>query len=154
MRKLIERLRAARAAASDKRGFTLTEILVVIFIISLLTVIVAVNVFPVMDRGQTTKVRADLTNIEQALEMYRLTFSAFPTTDQGLEALVEAPSGLNFPEQYPAGGFVRRLPNDPWGNPYVYVSPGDTRPYELYSLGADGEPGGEGNAADISLDEL
>jgi general secretion pathway protein G len=143
--------RFARGKIADRRGFTLTELLVVIFIISLLTVVVAVNVFPVMDRGQATKVRADLSALEQGLEMYRLTFSTFPSTEQGLDALVTAPTGLIFPEQYPEGGFIKRLPADPWGNPYVYVSPGEGTPYDLYSLGADGEPGGEGKAADIGL---
>lgn len=96
------------------------------------------------------KARADIATLESALEMYRLDLMTFPTVDQGLEALAAAPGDLTRPERYRPGGYVKRLPTDPWGNPYQYVRPGDRGgAFDLYSLGADGRLGGEGLDADI-----
>jgi len=139
----------ARRARSSEAGFTLIELMVVIVIIGLLATVVVINVLPSQDRAMIEKARADIATLEQAIEMYRLDMLAYPTTDQGLEALVSAPSGLNRPERYRPGGYVRRLPEDPWGNPYQYVFPGERSTFDLYSMGADGRLGGEGENADI-----
>jgi general secretion pathway protein G len=132
-----------------ERGFTLIELMVVIVIIGLLATVVVVNVLPSQDRAMTEKARADVALLEQALEMYRLDQLSYPSVDQGLEALVDAPNGVANPERYRPGGYIKRLPSDPWGNPYQYVQPGESRPFDLYSLGADGRLGGDGDNADI-----
>ncbi|HEX8193850.1 MAG TPA: type II secretion system major pseudopilin GspG [Allosphingosinicella sp.] len=121
-----------------EEGFTLVELMVVIVIIGLLATVVVINVMPASDRAAATKARADLATLEQGIEMYRLTNLSHPTSEQGLQVLVQS-------------GQVRRLPNDPWGNPYLYAAPGrQGQPFEVYSYGADGREGGEGENADIS----
>ena len=132
-------------------GFTLVELLVVIVIIGLLATVVVINVLPSQDRAMVEKARADVSTLEQSLEMYRLDNLTYPTTTQGLAALTAAPTGLERPERYRPGGYVRRLPEDPWGRPYQYAFPGRrnaTGP-DVWSFGADGVEGGEGNDADV-----
>ena len=132
------------------RGFTLVELMVVIVIIGLLATVVMINVMPSQDRAMAEKARADVAVLEQALETYRLENLTYPSTEQGLDALVEAPAGLARPERYRRGGYIRRLPRDPWDNAYGYRRPGrEGASFEVYSLGADGAEGGEGDAADI-----
>lgn len=132
------------------KGFTLTELMVVIFIIGLLTTVVVINVLPSQDRAMVTKARADIATLEGALEMYRLDNLAYPSGPDGLNALVAAPPGLAQPERYRRGGYVRKLPKDPWGRPYQYQSPApDGRDFSIFSLGADGAPGGQDDDADI-----
>jgi len=135
--------------ASREAGFTLVELMVVIVIIGLLATVVMINVLPSQDRAMIEKARADITTLEQAVDTYRLEMLSFPRTADGLEALVRQPARLDRPERYRTGGYIRRLPPDPWGNPYHYVYPGRRSSYDLYSLGADGREGGEGNDADI-----
>lgn len=130
-------------------GFTLVELMVVIFIIGLLATVVMLNVLPSQDRAMTEKARVDISTLEQALETYRLDNLNYPSTASGLQALVAAPSDLARPERYRQGGYVRRLPDDPWGNPYRYANPGRSGPFDVFSYGADGKEGGEGNDADI-----
>jgi len=130
-------------------GFTLTELMVVIFIIGLLATVVMINVLPSADTASIQKARADIRTLETGVEMYRADLMVYPTTEQGLEALVEPPDGLARAERYRQGGYVRRLETDPWGNPYQYVYPGENGVFDLYSLGADGQVGGEGVNADI-----
>ncbi|MFM6854487.1 MAG: type II secretion system major pseudopilin GspG [Sphingopyxis sp.] len=131
-------------------GFTLTELMVVIFIIGLLTTVVLINVLPSQDRAMVTKARADIATLENAMEQYRLDNLAYPSTADGVGALRSAPAGLMDPSRYRPGGYVRALPNDPWGRPYQLAVPGrDGRPFDLFSLGADGTPGGTENNADI-----
>ncbi|WP_286773527.1 type II secretion system major pseudopilin GspG [Sphingomonas sp. 66-10] len=132
----------------SEEGFTLVELMVVIVIIGLLATIVAINVLPSGDTARIQKAKADIANIEQALEMYKLQVGSYPTTTQGLGALVTAPSGVDA-GRYQAGGYLKKLPNDPWNRPYLYASPGKHSAADVWSLGADGKEGGEGVHADI-----
>jgi len=134
-----------------KKGFSLIEIMVVLAIMGLLAAIVAPNVIGALQKGKGQKVRADFTTLETALKMYKMDNGFYPTTDQGLEALVTAPSGSPEPRSYPSEGYMPRLPQDPWKGEYVYQSPGDGRPYDVYTLGSDGLEGGEEEAADVSI---
>lgn len=134
---------------SRTAGFTLVELMVVIVILGLLATVVAINVLPSQNRAMVEKARADISTLEQAVEQYQIDNLRPPTTQQGLQALVEPPSGLSRPERYRPGGYIRRLPQDPWGNAYLYAQPGRQGPFDVYSLGADGQPGGEGDDADI-----
>ncbi|AAK22163.1 type II secretion system protein GspG [Caulobacter vibrioides] len=138
-----KRRRARRA------GFTLVEMMVVIVILGLLATVVAINVLPNQEKAMKGKARADVSVLEQALESYRLDIFAFPTTEQGLQALVAPPAGLTQVDRYREGGYIRRLPKDPWGNDYQYRAPGAHGAIDVYSFGADGREGGEGKDADI-----
>ena len=121
----------------DESGFTLVELMVVIVIIGLLATVVVINVMPATDKAALTKARADIATLEQGVEMYRLNKLTYPASGEGLQAVVRE-------------GFVKRLPEDPWGNPYQYVAPGrDGRAFDIISLGADGREGGEDEDADI-----
>ena len=130
--------RRRRRLTRREEGFSLVELMVVIVIIGLLATIVIINVMPAADRAAVVKARADIATLEQAIDMYRLDHQAYPTADEGLQALV-------------AGRYIRRLPNDPWGNAYRYTLPGrDGRPYTIATWGADGREGGSGEDADIT----
>lgn len=135
----------------DQRGFTLIEIMVVVVIIGILIGLIAPNVLSRVDGARVTAARTDISTLEQALAMYRLDNHRYPTTDQGLEALIIKPGAAPEPRNWnPEGYLKQQLPNDPWGNPYQYMAPGqENRPYDLWSLGADGREGGEGYDADI-----
>lgn len=132
-----------------REGFTLVELMVVIVILGLLATVVVINVLPSQDRAMVEKARADVSVLETAVETYRLDNLAFPREQDGLQALVSAPAGLARPERYRQGGYVRRLPEDPWGNAYHYRQPGRHGAFDVFSYGADGREGGEGNDADI-----
>ncbi|MNH18975.1 Type II secretion system protein G precursor [compost metagenome] len=132
-----------------QRGFTLMEIMVVIFIIGLLIAVVAPSVLGNQDKAMRQKVMADLATLEQALDMYRLDNLRFPSNEQGLAALVKKPEQAPLPRAWRSDGYVRRLPQDPWGTPYQYRMPGEHGRVDVYSLGADGVPGGEGQDADL-----
>lgn len=130
--------RRRRRARTNEEGFTLVEMMVVIVIIGLLATIVIINVMPAADRAAVTKARADIATLEQGIDMYRLDNLRYPTTEEGLQALM-------------AGNYLRRLPNDPWNNPYRYATPGpDGKPFLISTLGADGREGGDGENADIT----
>ena len=133
-----------------EQGFTLVELMVVVVIIGLLATIVALNVLPSGDTARVQKAKADIATIEDALELYKLQNISYPTTSQGLAALSAAPAGLADPSRYQAGGYLKRLPDDPWGRPYLYASPGRHGQADVWSLGADGKKGGEGIDADIT----
>lgn len=132
-------------------GFSLIEIMVVIVIIGLLVGIVAPNVIGRADEARVQKVQADFKAIQTALKMYRIDNFVYPSTEQGLEALVSKPSLTPVPRNWKSGGYLESLQTDPWGRPYLYLSPGESRDYDIYTLGADGVAGGVDTNADINL---
>jgi general secretion pathway protein G len=125
-------------------GFTLIEIMVVVFILGLLVTLVAPKIIGRTDEARRTKALADVKGIEEALHLFKLDNGFYPTTDQGLQALITRPSNAR---NYSPDGYLDKLPIDPWGNPYVYFS--DGQDYLIKSYGADGQEGGEGKNADI-----
>jgi len=129
-------------------GFSLIEILVVLLIIGLLTTLVAVNVLPSQDRARVEKAKADIAIMGNALEMYRLERFNYPNNEMGLRALLRSDEE-NFQNSLNTRGYIKSLPKDPWGNEYQYVIPGDKGEYDLFSMGADGNIGGEGLNSDI-----
>jgi general secretion pathway protein G len=131
------------------RGFSLVEILVVLVIMGLLISIVAPTVLNQADDARVQKARADFKAIETALKLYRLDNYVYPSTEQGLEALVTVTPIDPQPRNFKDGGYLAEVPQDPWGRPYLYLSPGDNGEIDIYTLGADGLPGGEGQNADI-----
>lgn len=130
-------------------GFTLLEVMVVIVILGVLASLVVPNLLGNKEKADTQKTVSDIIAIENALDMYKLDNSSYPTTDQGLDALVSKPSGTPEPRRYRDGGYIKRLPNDAWGREYQYLSPGDKGSIDIFSLGADGQEGGDGANQDI-----
>jgi general secretion pathway protein G len=131
------------------RGFSLIEILVVLVIMGLLVSVVAPTVLNQADDARVKKVYADFANIGTALKLYRLDNFVYPSSEQGLESLVEKSSLDPEPRNFKDGGYLDRLPVDPWGSPYLYLSPGENGEFDLYSLGADGLSGGDSQNADL-----
>lgn len=139
----------------NKRGFTLIEIMVVVVILGILAAIVVPRFLDRPDQAKVTKAQVDMKGIEEALGMFKLDNGFFPTTDQGLKALVSIPETGRIPQKYADGGYLKKVPLDPWSNNYIYLSPGlHSKDYDLISYGADGESGGEGYDADINSWEL
>ena len=137
--------------ASRQQGFTLIEVMIVVAILGILATLVVVSIGGKQDQALITATKSDLQAIKQALDLYKLDNYRYPTTDQGLEALVIKPdTARNWPE----GGYLHKVPKDKWENPFVYISPGANGAFDLYSMGADGAEGGEGVAADISINDL
>ena len=136
------------------RGFTLIEIMVVVVILGILAGIVVPRLLDRPEEARRTKAQVQIRSLEEALGLYKLDNGTFPTTEQKLEALVEQPTVGRIPTRYREGGYMKKDPLDPWGNPYVYHSPGIHGDYDIISYGADGEPGGEGNNADVNSWEL
>jgi general secretion pathway protein G len=133
----------------NEEGFTLVELMVVIVIIGLLATVVIVNVLPSQDKAMLGKAKADIALLEQAVEMYRLDNFNYPKTEEGLRALQVPPDAVAQTGRYRQGGYLRRLPNDPWDRPYQYRAPGRQGPFDVFSFGADGQEGGDGENADI-----
>lgn len=133
----------------SQSGFSLVEILVVLVIMGLLISIVAPTVLNQADDARVQKVYADFKSIETALKIYRLDNFVYPSSEQGLEALVEASTIDPEPRNFKQGGYLPEVPLDPWGNPYLYLSPGENSEVDIYTLGLDGVSGGEGQNADI-----
>ncbi|USD65185.1 type II secretion system major pseudopilin GspG [Vibrio sp. SCSIO 43136] len=134
---------------SKQSGFTLLEVMVVVVILGILASFVVPNLLGNKEKADQQKAITDIVALENALDMYKLDNSVYPTTDQGLEALVSKPSASPEPRNYRSDGYIKRLPNDPWGRPYQYLSPGDNGNIDIFTLGADGQEGGEGVNADI-----
>jgi len=130
-------------------GFTLIEIMVVVAIIAILGAAVVPRLMSKPDEARKVRAKADIATISGALEMYKLGNYAYPSTDQGLMALVEKPTGDPEPANYQDGGYLKKLTQDPWGRDYVYVSPGENGDFDLFSLGSDGVEGGETGGEDI-----
>jgi general secretion pathway protein G len=138
----------ARQPAGE-RGFTLIEIMVVVVIIGLLAAVIVPQVVDKVDEARVARAKQDIASLETALTMFRLDNSKYPTTDQGVTALVAQPTDTSIRHWRP-GGYLKRVARDPWENDYQYVYPGTHgNEYDLYSLGADNQPGGEGTSADI-----
>lgn len=130
-------------------GFTLIEMMVVVVILGVLAALVVPKIMGRPDEARIVKVKHDIRAIEAALKLYKLDNYVYPSTDQGLEALVTKPQGEPEPRQWKEGGYLDRLPKDPWGTDYLYLSPGTQGEMDIYSLGADGQTGGSGVNADI-----
>ncbi len=147
------RFRSVRRSKSPQKaranGFTLTEMLVTLFILGLVTTIVVINVLPNQDRAMVAKAKADIATLAQAMESYRLDNMTYPSAGEGLQALVTPPAAAGASAR---PGYIKKLPNDPWGRPYQFANPGRNGTFDIYSLGADGAPGGENENADIYSD--
>lgn len=141
------------SVTKQQQGFSLIEVLVVVVIMGMLIGLIGPNVLGQVDRARVTTAKADLATLSQALDMYKLDNHFYPTTDQGLEALVQKPQASPVPRNWNVQGYLKasEVPLDPWDGEYVYLSPGEgSEPYELMSLGADARVGGDDYAADIS----
>ena len=136
---------------ADSKGFTLLELLVVVFILGILAAIVAPKIIGRTNDAKVSEAKVQIRDFETALKLYKLDNGFYPTTDQGLEALINAPATDPMPKSYRQGGYMeqKKVPLDSWGNPFVYICPGQHGSYDLSSLGADGKPGGTGYDADI-----
>ena len=130
-------------------GFTFIEIMVVVAILAILAALIVPKIAGRSDDARRTAAKVQIRNIEGALQLYKLDNSVYPTTEQGLKALVEKPSIGTLPKNWKSGGYLAKVPNDPWGTPYKYFSPSQRGEFEIVSLGGDSEPGGEGKNADI-----
>ena len=134
----------------SEAGFSLTEVMVAVFIMGLLATVVIMNTGAFVGEGRATRAKADVMTYANAIEDFNRRFGRYPTAQEGLESLKTPPSGVDA-ASYPAGGFIRKIENDPWGNPYQYRFPAQQNAYgfDVFSLGSDGQEGGEGDAADI-----
>ncbi len=144
-------LRAARTAA---RGFTLIEIMVVIVILGVLAALIVPRVLERPEEARAVAAKSDIAAMMQALKLYRLDNQRYPTTDQGLSALVAKPEQPPVPPNWKPNGYLERLPKDPWGHAYQYLNPGLKGEIDVYSFGRDGQPGGTGADADIGSWDL
>ena len=138
----------------NRSGFTLIEIMVVIIILGILVGLIVPRFMEKPEKARMVKAQMQIESISAALKEYKLDNGDYPTTEQGLEALVEKPSIGKIPKKYPEKGYFPKIPKDPWGNDYVYISPGEHGDFDLISYGADGEEGGEGKDADVRSWEI
>lgn len=132
-----------------QQGFTLIEIMVVVVILAILAALIVPKLMSRPDEARVVAARQDISTIMQALRLYRLDNLRYPTTEQGLTALTAPPTIAPAPPNWKTGGYLERLPKDPWGNPYQYLSPGLRGEIDVFSFGADGVPGGQGTDADV-----
>lgn len=137
-----------------ERGFTLIEVMVVVVILAILAALVVPKIMGRPEEARQVAARQDIASIMQALKLYKLDNHRFPTTEQGLQALVTKPTTQPIPPDWKAGGYLEHLPKDPWGNNYQYLNPGTHGEVDVFSYGADGAPGGQGNDADIGSWQL
>jgi general secretion pathway protein G len=138
-----------RGTPRHLRGFTLIEVMVVIIIIGVMAALIVPKVMGRPDEARVTAARQDISSIVQALNLYKLDNQRYPTTEQGLQALVKKPTVAPIPANWKGNGYLEKMPKDPWGHPYQYLQPGVHGEIDLFSFGADGARGGEGNDADI-----
>ena len=140
----------------ERKGFTLIELMIVIVIIGILATLLIPRIMERPEEARRIKAKMDIKTIESALKLYKIDSGTYPTTEQGLEALVKKPDSSPVPKKWREGGYLEgSVPNDPWGTPFYYTSPGpDGRDYEIISYGNDGQPGGTGRDADISSTDL
>jgi general secretion pathway protein G len=136
---------------NNEAGFTLIEIMVVIAIIGILATLIVPRIMGRPDEARITAAKHDIGTLNQALKLYRLDIGRYPTTEQGLSALVTRPSAEPVPQNWKTGGYLDSLPNDPWGHPYQYANPGTKGEIDIYSYGADKKPGGTGADADVGI---
>lgn len=137
------------------RGFTLIEIMVVVVILGILAAIIVPRFLSRPDEAKVTRAKIDMKSIEETLGLFKLDNGFYPSTEQGLKALTVKPESGRIPQKFPDGGYLKKLPLDPWGNPFVYLSPGaHNKDFDLISHGADGQPGGENFDADINSWEI
>ena len=141
-------------ARPSQRGFTLIEIMVVIVILGVLAALVVPRVLERPDEARAVAAKSDIAAIIAALKLYRLDNQRYPTTEQGLNALVEKPTDPPVPPNWKPGGYLEKLPHDPWGTPYQYLNPGLKGEIDVYSFGADHQPGGSGPDTDIGSWDL
>ncbi len=130
-------------------AFTLIEVMIVVVILGILAAVVIPRILDRPDQARQSAAKSDIAVIMQQLKLYRLDNTFYPSTDQGLQALTVKPTTNPIPMNWKQGGYLERLPNDPWGRPYLYLNPGVKGEIDVMSYGADGQPGGEGNNADI-----
>ena len=142
--------RAKRSLTMLQRGFTLIEIMVVVVIIGILGALVVPKLMDKPHQARVTAAKSDIGQLMQALKLYKLDNQRYPTTEQGLQALIAKPTSGPAANGWKGGGYVDKLPKDPWGNPFQYMAPGLHGETDLFSLGADGQPGGAGDDADIN----
>jgi len=147
-------MKHSRIRLNSQKGFTLIEVMVVVVILGILAGLVVPRLLDRPEEARRTKAVMQIKSIEEALALYKLDNGMFPETSQGLEALVEKPEKGRIPIKYRDGGYLDKIPQDPWNNEYIYLSPGLNGDYDLISYGADGESGGEGNDADIKSWEI
>jgi general secretion pathway protein G len=140
---------SARLSAISARGFTLIELMVVVLILGVLAAVIVPNVIGSADTAKASAAKQDVASLMQALKLYRLDNGRYPSSDQGLAALTAKPTTEPVPNNYKTGGYIERLPKDPWSNPYLYANPGVHGEIDVMSYGADGKPGGDGAAADV-----
>ncbi len=124
-----------------QRGFTLIEIMVVVIILGIMAALIVPKIMNKPEQARVVKAKQDVRALESALDLYKLDNYVYPTTDQGLQALVQKPTQPPVPPHWKAGGYLMRLPKDPWGHPYQYLNPGQHGPIDVYSLGPSGQPG-------------
>jgi len=132
-----------------QRGFTLLEVMVVVVILGILAALVVPKIISRPDEARVIAAKQDIASLMQALKLYRLDNQRYPTTEQGLQALLAKPATAPIPLNWKPGGYIERLPKDPWGGAYQYLNPGVQGEIDVFSYGADGAPGGEANDADI-----
>ena len=143
-----ETQQAAPRRSADA-GFSLLELMVVVVILSILALVIVPRVIDRPDQARAARAQSDIAAIQAAVNLYRLDNFRYPTTDQGLEALVSRPSAEPVPQNWASGGYMDRVPQDPWGRPYQYLQPGVHGDFDVFTYGADGVPGGTGADADI-----
>ena len=144
-----QRRRPVTAAKRLSGGFTLIEVLIVMAILALIFGMIVPQLVGRQQGAQVDKAKLDIASLENALTLYRMDNHQYPSTEQGLAALASRPSGYPEPKNYNPGGYIKKLPKDPWGNDYIYLSPGEHGDIDIMSYGADGRPGGDDDNADL-----